>query len=203
MDASAPPKVHQSIPRRSIWFLACTGRAVLIFVGWALLSCHPFVYISLRYSTSRALTLITGLTSKLQVFVKQVFQLSLPPQLNVFLFECLRKRLKIAKDSSLVRQWKRESLNIRPRLFLIDRVSNWSRSPLTRADCYRCPSLYCFAQVFQNLPAPHKYYGVFDIFADFQSFFQKTWGSYLAMSTDDRFLPQDSATHTLDRVAYV
>ena len=31
----------------------------------------------------------------------------------------------------------------------------------------------------------------------------KTWGSHLAMSTDDRFLPQGSATHTLDRVAYV
>ena len=42
MDASAPPKVHQSIPW-SIWFLACRGRAVLIFIGWALLSCHPFV----------------------------------------------------------------------------------------------------------------------------------------------------------------
>ena len=42
MDASTPPKVHRSIPR-SIWFLACRGRAVLIFIGWALLSCHPFV----------------------------------------------------------------------------------------------------------------------------------------------------------------
>ena len=42
MDASTPPKVHQSIPW-SIWFLACRGRAVLIFIGWALLSCHPFV----------------------------------------------------------------------------------------------------------------------------------------------------------------
>ena len=203
MDASAPPKVHQSIPRRSIWFLACTGRAVLIFVGWALLSCHPFVYISLRYSTSRALTLITGLTSKLQVFVKQVFQLSLPPQLNVFLFECLRKRLKIAKDSSLVRQWKRESLNIRPRLFLIDRVSNWSRSPLTSAYCYRCPSLYCLARVFQCLPhtsttAFLMFLPIFKVFSNL-----KTWGSHLAMSTDDRFLPQGSVTHTLDRVAYV
>ena len=45
MDASAPPKVHQSIPR-SIWFLACRGRAVSIF-SWAFLSCHPFVYVSL------------------------------------------------------------------------------------------------------------------------------------------------------------
>ena len=31
----------------------------------------------------------------------------------------------------------------------------------------------------------------------------KTWGSHLAMSTDDRFLPQGSATHTLVRVAYM
>ena len=79
----------------------------------------------------------------------------------------------MAKDSSsLVRPQKREGLNIRPRLFLIDRVSNGSCSPLTSADCYRCPSLYCLARVFQNLPAPHKHYGVFDVFADFQSFFQ-------------------------------
>ena len=158
MDASAPPKVHQSIPRRSIWFLACTGRAVLLFVGWALLSCHPFVYISLRYSTSRALTLMTGLTSKLQVFVKQVFQLSLPPQLNVFLFECLRKRLKIAKDSSsLVRQWKRESLNIRPRLFLIDRVSIlilFQRQVLTVTAVI---PYIVLVQVLQNLPTPPKH----------------------------------------------
>ena len=70
-----------------------------------------------------------------------------------------------------------------------------------KADCYRCPSLYCLAQVFQNLPAPHKNYGVF---ADFQSFFQpENFGSHLAMSTDDRFLPQGSATYTLDRVAYM
>ena len=34
----------------------------------------------------------------------------------------------MAKDSSnLVRPQKREDLNMRPRLFLIDRVSNWSR----------------------------------------------------------------------------
>ena len=37
----------------------------------------------------------------------------------------MRKSLKMAKDSSsLVRPRKRESLNIRPRLFVIDRVSN-------------------------------------------------------------------------------
>ena len=46
MDASAPPKVHQSIPW-NIWFLACRGRAVVIFSGWALLSWYPFLYISL------------------------------------------------------------------------------------------------------------------------------------------------------------
>ena len=91
----------------------------------------------------------------------------------VCLFECLRKSCKMAKDrSSLVRLRKREGLNIRPCLFLIDHVSSWSRSPLTSPDCYRCPSLYCLAWVFQNLPAPHKHYGVFDVFADFQSFFQ-------------------------------
>ena len=128
--------------------------------------------------------MITGPTSKLQVFVKPAFQLSLPLQLNVCLFECLRKRLKMAKDSSsLVRPQKREGLNIRPRLFLIDRVSNGSCSPLTSADCYRCPSLYCLARVFQNLPAPHKHYGglmflpIFKVFSNL-----KTWGSHLAMS---------------------
>ena len=31
----------------------------------------------------------------------------------------------------------------------------------------------------------------------------KTWGSHLAMSTDDWFLRQGSATHILDTVAYV
>ena len=33
---------------------------------------------------------------------------------------------------------------------------------------------------------------IFKVFSDL-----KTWGSHLAMSTDDRFLPQGSATHTL------
>ena len=45
-ETSTPSKVHQSIAR-SIWFLACRGRAVLIFIGWAHLSCHPFFYVSL------------------------------------------------------------------------------------------------------------------------------------------------------------
>ena len=50
------------------------------------------------------------------------------------------------------------------RLFQIDHVS------LTSADSYRCDS-YCFlVRVFQNLPAPPKHYGVFDVFCDFQFF---------------------------------
>ena len=61
---------------------------------------------------------------------------------------------------------------------------------LTSADTYRRDS-YCLARVFQNLPAPHKQYGVFDFFRDFQSFFQlENLGSHLAMCPDDRFLPQ-------------
>ena len=61
---------------------------------------------------------------------------------------------------------------------------------LTSTDSYRCDS-YCLARVFQNLPAPPKHQGVFDIFCDFQSFFQlENLGSHLAMCPDDRFLPQ-------------
>ena len=41
--------------------------------------------------------------------------------------------------------------------------------PLTSVDSCRCDS-YCSARFFQNLPAPPKHYGVFDVFADFQSF---------------------------------
>ena len=86
-------------------------------------------------------------------------------------------------------------------MFQIDHVS---LTRLTSADCYRCHSSYCLAPVFQNLPAPHKHYGVSDVFADFQGFFQpENFRSHLAMSTDDRFLPQGSATHTLVKVAYV
>ena len=70
------------------------------------------------------------------------------------------------------------------RLFQIGHVS------LTSADTYRRDS-YCLAQVFQNLPAPSKQYGVFDVFRDFQSFFQlENLGSHLALCPDDRFLPQ-------------
>ena len=61
---------------------------------------------------------------------------------------------------------------------------------LTSADTYHRDS-YCLARVFQNLPAPPKQYGVFDVFRDFQSFFQlENLGSHLAMCADDRFLPQ-------------
>ena len=66
----------------------------------------------------------------------------------------------------------------------IDHVS------LTSTDSYRCDS-YCLAQVFQNLPAPSKQYDVFDVYRDFQSYFQlENLGSHLAMCPDDRFLPQ-------------
>ena len=83
-------------------------------------------------------------------------------------------------------------------VFQIDHVS------LTSTDSYRCHSLHCLARVFQNLPAPHKHYGVFDVFADFPRFSNlKTSGGIDAMSTDDRLLPQGSATHTLVKVAYV
>ena len=44
--------------------------------------------------------------------------------------------------------------------------------------------------------------GFFDVFANFQSFFQsENLGSHIVMSTDDRFLPQGSVTHTLARTA--
>ena len=69
-------------------------------------------------------------------------------------------------------------------VFHIDHIS------LTSADSYRCDS-YCLARVFQNLLAPPKHYGVFDVFCDFQSFFQlENLGSHLAMCPDNRFLTQ-------------
>ena len=52
---------------------------------------------------------------------------------------------------------------------------------LTSTDTYHRDS-YCLARVFQNMPAPPKQYGVFDVFRDFQSFFQlENLGSHLAM----------------------
>ena len=69
-------------------------------------------------------------------------------------------------------------------VFHIDHVS------LTSADSYRYDS-YCLARVFQNLPAPPKHYGIFDVFCDFWSFFQlENLGSQLAMCPDNRFLTQ-------------
>ena len=61
---------------------------------------------------------------------------------------------------------------------------------LTSADTYRRDS-YCLARVFQNLPAPPKHFGIFDVFLFRKVFFQpENLGSHLAMSPDDRFLPQ-------------
>ena len=69
-------------------------------------------------------------------------------------------------------------------VFQTDHVS------LTSDGSYRCDSC-CLARIFQNLPAPPQHYGVFYVFAGFQSFFQpENLGSHLAMSSDDRFLPQ-------------
>ena len=69
-------------------------------------------------------------------------------------------------------------------MFQIDRIS------LTSTDSYRCDSS-CLAQVFQNLPAPPKHYIIFDVFLFCKVFFQpENLGSHLAMSPDDRFLPQ-------------
>ena len=68
-------------------------------------------------------------------------------------------------------------------MFQIDHVS---LTRLTSADCYCCHSLYCLARVFQNLPAPHKHYGVSDVFADFQSFFP-TWKLQVALSNVHRW----------------
>ena len=63
--------------------------------------------------------------------------------------------------------------------------------------------LYCLARVFQNLPAPQEHYGVLMFLPMFFFSNLKTWRLHLAMSTDNRFLPQGSVTHTFDRVAYV
>ena len=56
---------------------------------------------------------------------------------------------------------------------------------------------------FSKSACPTRALWRFDVFADVFFSNLKTWGSHLAMSTDDRFLPQGSVTHTLDRVAYV
>ena len=69
-------------------------------------------------------------------------------------------------------------------VFQIDRVS------VTSTDSYLCDS-YCLARVFQNLPAPPKHFGISDVFLFCKVFSQpENLGSHLAMSPDDRFLPQ-------------
>ena len=60
-----------------------------------------------------------------------------------------------------------------------------------------------FSSSFSKSACPTRALWRFDVFADVFFSNLKTWGSHLAMSTDDRFLPQGSVTHTLDRVAYV
>lgn len=63
---------------------------------------------------------------------------------------------------------------------------------LTSVDSYRC-DFYCPARVFWNVPAPPKNNGGFDVLASFQSFFcqPEKFRSQLAMSSDDRFWPQN------------
>ena len=85
-----------------------------------------------------------------------------------------RKNVGMAKSSSsLVRsQRKREGQKISAIVSKIFKVIVFqiNHVSLTSADSYRCDS-YCLARVVQNLPAPPKHYGVFDLFCDVQSFF--------------------------------
>ena len=122
------------------------------------------------------LTLITGLTSKLQVFVKPVFQLSLPLQLNVCLNVCVKAfKWHISRPTTKARRSEHSATFI----------SNWSCFKLimfTTDKRWLLPLsfLILFSSSFPKsanlpsfpMPAPHKHYGVFDVFADFQSFFQ-------------------------------
>ena len=105
-----------------------------------------------------------------------------------------RKNVEMAKSSSSPvrsqRKPERQKISVivskifKLIVFYIDHIS------LTSADSYRCDS-YCLARVFQNLLAPPKHYGVFDVFCDFQIFFRlENLGSHLAMCPDDRFLRQ-------------
>ena len=138
------------IIRSSSWLLACRGKAVLIIISWALLSGYLFAYVSLWQSASRALTSITGLTNKLQVFVK-------PSNFLCHrngMFVCLNGCVKALK-------WRR----IVVASSVHERGKVWTLRLLT--DCYLCDSLYCLARVYQNLPAPPKHYGYFDVFSDF------------------------------------
>ena len=123
---------------------------------------EPFFPATLSSTLASARTLREHLRRSLvlpiNLSVRQAFQLSLPLQWNVCLFECLRKSLKMAKDSSgFVRPRKREGLNIRPRLFLIDRVSIlilFQRQVLTVTAVI---PYIVLVQVLQNLPTPPKH----------------------------------------------
>ena len=82
--------------------------------------------------------------------------------------ESICKNVKMAKSSGgpVRPQWKRKGQKI-------------------------CTIVSNLARVFQSLPAQPKQYVVFDVFCDFQCFFQlENLGSDLAMCPDDRFLPQ-------------
>ena len=147
MDASAPPKVHQSIPR-SIWFLACRGRAVLILIGWALLSCHPFVYVKplLEHFANTYVDHWSPVNFKCSSSRHSNF---LCPYNwmwpRIVALSSVHESAKVWAEAYML-------------LFLIDRVSNWSRSPLTSADCYRCSSLISlFSSNFPKSAAPHKH----------------------------------------------
>ena len=61
---------------------------------------------------------------------------------------------------------------------------------LTSVDSYRCDS-HCLARLFENLPAPPKHYGVFDVLPVRKVFAEaENLGSHYAKASDDRFPPQ-------------
>ena len=102
--------------------------------------------------------------------------------------QSFRKKLEMAKDSRVEASSRRSENST---TFIL----NWSCFKwitfMTRR--WQLPLWFQLfsSRFFQNLPPPPKHYGVFDVFADFQSFFWlENSGSHLAMSTDDRFLPQ-------------
>ena len=87
--------------------------------------------------------------------------------------QSFRKNVEMAESSSsLVRsQREREDQAISAIVSNIFKYLQIDHLWLTSADSYRCDS-YCLARVFQNLSVPPKHYGVFDVFCDFQGFFQ-------------------------------
>ena len=110
----------------------------------------------------------------------------------------MRKSLKMAKDSSsLVRPRKRKGLNIWPRLFLTDDVSNWSRFTDKTDKCWLLllSFLILFSSSFPKSPCPTQALRCFWCFCWLSKFFFQP--------ENFRFLPQGSATHTLVKVAYV